>query len=155
MVDSELREGLANLQDAFLNCSLLKKSMDTCCVVENAVEFHLSDRGRFERLWVAALAVLVESWHSSHMKPVREYIRTTVSTKDLTELLRESRKSGLIDAMIATRHYMFHRDKRKYWDPGRNTPVGRLKAFNKLHQSFSKVLLVATKKMGDEIKTER
>jgi hypothetical protein len=52
MISDEIRMGMANLHDAFVNCSLLKRSMESAPLYEDVDAFHMSDRARFERLWL-------------------------------------------------------------------------------------------------------
>lgn len=138
-----LTMGIMNLHDAFMNASLLKCVMDRSPLVRGREEFTDSDRGRAERLWIALLAVLVESWDSSIMKPVRHYIASIVDTSTLIKLCREARKKAKKDNMVQVRHYMFHRDERQYWDQGRLAVLGQLAFYTKLHNEFSAVLLAA------------
>jgi len=112
--------------------------------VEGAPEmFGITNRARLERLWVALLAVLVEAWSSPSMKPVREHISRIVDTTELTRVLRDARRSGRLERMIECRNYMCHRDKREYWNAGRDAPVGELAFHETLHMAFSRVLLGA------------
>ncbi|MCX5643301.1 MAG: hypothetical protein NTZ17_01250 [Phycisphaerae bacterium] len=141
MVTDEIRIGMANLHDAFLNCSLLRRSMESAPLCKDADTFHMSDRARYERLWVASLAVLIEAWRSGQMIPVVSHIRQNTDIGKLTQLLRGGEKDGSIAQIRETRHYMFHRDKREYWDDGRLGPVGNLKYNMELHDAFSHVLL--------------
>lgn len=148
---ADLELGLLNLHDAFLNCSLIKKLMSTLPIENDPDLFPSSDRARLERLWVASLAVLVESWSSTQMIPVVAYLKKNVDTNELVKILREGRSKKITDKMIETRHYMFHRDKRKYWDPGRSGPIGNLRYNLKLHSCFSDVLLDAFKSLRPKI----
>jgi len=140
-MDETVRMGVLNVHDAFLQASLVKKYMENSSVVADPMEFFVSDRGRFERLWVALLYVLVEAWCSDQMVRVREFCRSIISLDELDSLLERGQKEGLLSKMRETRHYVCHRDRRKYWDDGRTGPVGSLDYNSKLHDAFSRVLL--------------
>jgi hypothetical protein len=140
-LDKEVFMGLMNLHDAFLNASLLRSVMRRSPIVNNARLFEVSDRGRFERLWVATLYVLVEAWNSPQMRPIREFIASKVDIEQLNSILRQGAKDGNLRKMEDTGHYMFHRDKRKYWDNGRLSVCGQLEYHESLHMAFSHVLL--------------
>lgn len=141
---------IANLHDAFLNVSLLRKKMHESPIVDNPELFTLSDRGRFERMWIALLCVLVESWKSGQMRPARKFVASKVDTDELEGLLRQGKKDGSLRKMKETRHYMFHRDTRKYWDIGRISVVGQLEYNERLHQAFSRVLHEAMRTISNE-----
>ena len=158
-LDQKIYMGLGNLHDVFLNASLIKKHMDNS-PVESATErgaevFLASDRGRFERMWVAFLYVLVEAWESDNMKEVRDYVSSKISADELTELIEQGEKDGGINKMRDTRHYIAHRDKREYWDSGRLSVLGQLEYHVKLHNTFSKILLVAMREMVKECESKR
>jgi hypothetical protein len=142
-LDPDLKRQLWNLHDVFLNASLVKKAMLDAPLVTDPVLFSASPRGRYERLWVALLAVLVEAWHSRKMRPARDYVRSVVALDELVKLLRQSRKDGTHDKLVACRHYMFHRDERDYMDIGRMGPIGAAHFTFRLHEEFSKVLFAA------------
>ena len=150
MLSDEVLDGLMNLHDAFLNASLVQDRMWKEPLEKDPHLFPISDRARFERLWVGLLAVLVESWHSPNMRQTHEYVKQVTDTTQLTDLLRKSRKNGHYDKMVECRHYMFHRDKRKYWDDGRKAPFGGLRFHRSLHVAFSRVLLAAVRKASAE-----
>jgi hypothetical protein len=57
----EVREGLLNLHDAFLNAALAGRANWKAPIDEDPENFHISDHGRFERMWVTFLYVLVEA----------------------------------------------------------------------------------------------
>ena len=153
--DKDIFMGLMNLHDAFLNTSLLKERMDKSPLLKDVNIFTLTDRARFERMWVASLSVLIEAWNSSKMRRVREYVASKVPIDKLTALLRQGQKNGSLNKMRETRHYMFHRDKRKYWDDGRLAVCGQLEFHLKIHQAFSRILIVALSEMEKEEKVER
>jgi len=146
----ELRWALANLHDTFLNASMLRSLM-----MKEPVELGTEDaqdpravlgalvsrRFRLERFWVASLAVLVEAWNSEQMASVRAFLANVTTLDELSEVLEEARRVGALDRIIETRHYMFHRDRREYWNDGRTGPVGILSLNDKLHYAFSTVLL--------------
>jgi hypothetical protein len=154
MLNDNLRIGLLNLHDAFLNASLVLDRMLQEPVEKDPRLFHATNRARFERLWIALLAVLIESWHARNMRSVREYIDSVTDTSDLAELLRQARQTGRNKKMIECRHYMFHRDEREYWDDGRTAPVGELEFHLKLHAAFSKVLLTAVTAANEQRRSQ-
>jgi len=145
-----IKMGIANLHDAFLNTSLLRKKMHQSPIVDDPELFTMSDRGRFERMWTASLYVLVESWKSVQMRQAREFVTSKVDTNEVEALLRRGKEDGSLRKMKATRHYMFHRDKRKYWDVGRISVAGQLEYNERLHQTFSRVLYEAMKAITPE-----
>ena len=118
--------------------------MENAPVVSDSVLFPASDRGRLERLWCALLAVLIECWHSERMLPTIRYAGSVTDMSRLVSLLRQSRHDGTTKLLVECRHYMFHRDRRSYWDKGRQCPLGRFDANDQLHMAFSDVLLAAT-----------
>ena len=144
---NNIRLGFVNLHDAFLNASLVLKQMQEAAVETDPERFHISDRARCERLWVALLAVLIEAWESEESKPVRDYIAAATSIDELVALLREARRSGRYAKILKCRHYIAHRGGKAYWDDGRGAPVGELNFNLRLHQAFSKVLLTAAHSM--------
>lgn len=139
-----LTMGLANLHDALWNADLAKRWMESSPIPDADPDtLHACDRFRAERLWVALLAVLAESWHSSMMRPVRDYVASVVDTTALVQTLREARKKPKAENMFEVRHYMFHRDERHYWNQGRLAVVGQLDFYTRLHNEFSTVILSA------------
>lgn len=153
-LDHKIYMALGNLHDVFLNASLMKNNMDSAPIdfaIERSAEIFLSsDRGRFERIWVAFLYVLIEAWDSENMKTVRDYVASKISIDALTRLIKQGRKDGSLRKMENTRHYIAHRDRRDYWDTGRLAVLGQLEYHVKLHNAFSKILLVAMKEMVKE-----
>ena len=148
-ISKELHLGLLNLHDAFLNASLQRDCMLKSALIHNSNDPNLllmSDRGRFERTWVSFLYVLLESWNSKQMEKIREYISSIVDVTELIDILNKGENEGYILQMKEVRHYMCHRDNRKYWDDGRTALIGNLEYHDKLHLAFSKVLLNAFNK---------
>jgi hypothetical protein len=135
--------GLANLHDAFLQASLVRTHMEQSPPSTDPHVFLMSDRGRFERLWVALLYVLVEAWQSNQMREVTEHIQAKTSLAELDQVLQEGAAGEQISSMREVRHYVCHRDKREYWDKGRVAAIGNLAYHQRLHDAFSKVLLAA------------
>ena len=84
------------------------------------------------------------------MRPAREFVASKVDTDELEGLLRQGKKDGSLRKMKETRHYMFHRDKRKYWDIGRISVAGQLEYNERFHQAFSRVLLEAMRTISLE-----
>lgn len=147
-IDRSIQGGVLNLHDAFLNASLAKKLMsETPLFNDPILLYSATDRGRLERMWIGFLAVLVESWHSEQMLPVREFVNSITKTESLTELLRRGRRDGSIEKMMETRHYMFHRDQRELLDKGREGPIGGLEYHCELHNTFADILLAAVKEL--------
>lgn len=146
---------LPNLHDVFLNASVVRKCMYAAPVKGAPERFDITNRARLERIWVAFLAVLVESWSAPKMKAVRDHIGSVVDTSELTNLLSEARRSGRLKKLKECRHYMFHRDEREYWDVGRLVPEGELDFYENLHMAFSKVLLAAMRHANTEIARRR
>jgi hypothetical protein len=144
-MDKEIKSGLLNLHDAFLNAALMEREKWAAPLDSDPEKFHISDHGRFERMWVTFLYVLVESWNSSQMTAVRAHVESIVSTSELTSVLDAGRVDGSLAKMRDTRHYMCHRDQREYWDDGRLAVCGQLEYHVKLHAAFSRVLLTAVK----------
>jgi hypothetical protein len=145
-----VREGLANLHDTFLNASLQRQEMHRSPIVDDPDAFLISNRGRFERTWAAFLYVLIESWESTSMSEVQTHVRSVADTTALDAALVEGRANGDIAKLQQVRHYMCHRDRREYWDPGRMGVLTQLTYNERLHLEFSKVLLAAMKDQGAE-----
>ena len=111
---------------------------------------HISDRFRLERLWVGLLAVLLEAWESPQMREARNFLSGVASTDRLVGLVRQARKPEARKALSDTRHYMFHRDKREYWDEGRTVCWGRLDFHMQVHDEFGKVLLAGMQALNQD-----
>jgi hypothetical protein len=109
--------GLLNLHDAFLNAELVATRMrretdlGNAGTLGNAMAATALPRFRFERLWIALLAVLVESWRSPTMAPVHEYVESVADTSELERLLSAYQETGMLERIKCCRHYMFHRDR--------------------------------------------
>lgn len=93
-----------------------------------------TDHARLERTWIAFLYVLVESWRSDAMAPVRTHISVVADTSSLHRLLDQGDRSGDIQKMRETRDYMVHRDRRQYWDAARLAVMGQLPFHSRHHQ---------------------
>jgi hypothetical protein len=117
-------------------------------VDQDVEKFHISDHGRFERMWVMFLYVLVEAWESEQMATVRAFIESVTSLGELNDLLRAGKADGSLIKMRNTRDYMCHRDRRKYWDAGRRAVYGQLEYHTKLQEAFSRLLLHAFRSIG-------
>ena len=135
--------GLMNLHDAFLNASLQKKCMDAAPLEANVQTFHISDRARFERCWLAFLYVVFEAWQAPQMASIRAYIGSLVATAELDATIVEGEQHGYLEKLREARHYMCHRDRRDYWNDGRLAPVGGLDFNKRLHDAFGRTLLKA------------
>ncbi len=136
----QLKKSILNLHDVFLNASLQRSYMLKTPIVTNPAEFHISDRARFERTWVFFLFVLYEAWNSKNSKILRKRLKIEFDEKNL-DLFRKFKCSGLIKEMEYTRNYMAHRDKKDYFDIGRNSFYTRLKELNAFNELFSDILL--------------
>ena len=143
MSRSEIRMGVANLHDVFLNASLQRRCMDNSPLEKDVKFFHMSDRARFERIWVTFLYVLVEAWLSRPMAPVREHISKVVDCSRLDSMIAELSSEGELAKMGEVRNYMCHRDRREYWDAGRIAVAGLLPKHSALHDAFGATLLEA------------
>ena len=144
-MDDETKLGLLNLHDAFLNAALMGREKWNAPVDPDPNRFLICDHGRFERLWVTFLCVLIESWRSSQMAKVRDYVASVTPVDELTKLLDTGQADGSLARMREVRNYMCHRDRRKYWDDGRLVVVGQLDYHMKVHAAFSEVLLAAVR----------
>jgi hypothetical protein len=159
----EVEEGLSNLHDAFLSAHLMYQCMINVPVEKEKALLRslLLDRRRFERLWVAFLAVMVEAWQAAKMRPVMEWIRSVTGATELVDLLKEAGESGHLAKIKKCRHYMFHRGWRKYWDDGRLAPVDEFEFNERLYMAFSGVLreaidaVNAAKRGNRDLKTRR
>lgn len=141
--DVSVYMGLANLHDTFLNASLQFHAMSNSPLERDPDAFHISDRARFERSWTMFLYVLIESWRSQPMTPVREYVKTCADISRLEEVLRVGDENGAIRKMRNVRDYMCHRDRREYWDTGRTDVLLQLDFNSTLHSAFGEVLRTA------------
>ena len=56
---SEDAMAFMNLHDVFLNASLCRSKMIHSPIERAAEEFTMSDRGRFERMWITFLYVII------------------------------------------------------------------------------------------------
>lgn len=144
-MDGRTKLGLLNLHDAFLNVGLVEKAKWASPIERDPALFPISDHGRFERVWITFLYVLVEAWRSPQMAPVREYVRSVVSIDELEAVLLAGEEDGSLAKMRDVRHYMCHRDRRQYWDDGRLAPCGQVQYHVKLQSAFSKVLFAAVR----------
>lgn len=146
--DKEVFMGFMNLHDAFLNASMQRSCMLKAPIENDPEEFHISDRGRFERTWIAFLYVLVEAWRSDNMAEVRFFVGSIAPIDKLESLLKQADQDGSLTKMQAIRHYMCHRDKRQYWNEGRLGVTGQLQFHERLHVAFSEVMLSVFNALG-------
>lgn len=142
-VPRRVRDDVLNIHDAFLNTSLqrsrmLRSSMED---IKTPQDFFMSDRGRFERTYVAFLAVLIEAWCSPSAQTGRDAIASRVSTQALEQLLTQARRAGALDKIRSIRAYMFHRDQRQYWDVGRVAVATLQGTHEKIYSAFSQMFL--------------
>ena len=131
-----------NLHDVFMNASLCRsKMLHAPLPGSTPEEFTLSDRGRFERMWITSLFVLVEAWRASAMASGKAYIRSITPIDQIDKLIEQGKTDGSLTKMRNVRDYMCHRDKREYWDAGRTDVAGQLAFHNAVHSAFSQVFL--------------
>ena len=130
-----------NLHDVFLNASLARSCMLHSPLVPSAEEFTLSDRGRFERMWVTFLYVLVEAWRAPLTAGGKAYMESASPTREIDELIAQGDADGSLAKMRHVRDYMCHRDRRDYWDAGRTDVAGQLLYHEALHGAFSQAFL--------------
>ena len=136
-----------NLHDAFVNVELMRKLMYEAPVeggpLADPVQFFHSYRGRFERLYIGLLWVVIEAWQ--RRREVRAFCAARASLDEVVAVLREAESAGGLKAMKAVRDYTFHRDKREYWDPGRVGAVGYMHIHEGLYQAFSRMFIAVNK----------
>ena len=131
-----------NFHDVFMNASLTRSKMLKAPLTGNTPEeFTASDRGRFERMWITSLYVLVEAWRAEAMAPGKAYIKSITQIDQIDNLIEQGTTDGSLNKMRNVRDYMSHRDKREYWDTGRTDVAGQLDFHNALHNAFSQVFL--------------
>ncbi|MBA7514789.1 hypothetical protein ES705_06824 [subsurface metagenome] len=133
----------ANLHDVFMNASLCYSHMNKYPVKDDAEEFIISRRGRFERLWITFLFVLIEAWQSKSMSSTRDYIASFVSedVAEVERLIQKAEEDSSLTKIRAVRDYMCHRDRREYWDEGRIAVVGQLICNEEIFLAFRKMFL--------------
>ncbi|MFN8626679.1 MAG: hypothetical protein U0587_11975 [Candidatus Binatia bacterium] len=148
-MDSEIKLGLLNLHDAFLNAALMEREKWDAPIDPDPRRFPIYDHGRFERLWVTFLYVLIEAWQSPQMDRVRAYVASVASIDELTSLLAAGQGDGSVAKMKETRNYMCHRDRREL---GR-WPASRLRAARVPHEASRRILEGTS--CGDARGTER
>ena len=151
-----LRADFLNLHDAFLNTSLQRSRMLRSPMegITNPEEFFRSDRGRFERTYVAFLAALVEAWEAKRAAPVRSFMAAQAPTAGLAATVDDeltlARRSGGLDKLRCIRGYMFHRDEREYWDAGRVAVAELGGVHERLYWAFSRLFLAAFREVPRE-----
>ena len=138
---SEDAKAFMNLHDVFLNASLCRSKMMQSPVKNSAEEFTMSDRGRFERMWITFLYVLIEAWLSPIGAMAKSYMGSKTDLSEVDDIISKGKEDGCISKMRNVRDYMSHRDKRDYWDAGRIDVAGQLGYHNSLHSKFSKAFL--------------
>jgi len=139
-----------NLHDAFVNVELLRTLMNKAPVeggpLADPIQFFRSYRGRFERLYIGLLWVVIEAWQ--RRREVREFCSGRVSTEELVAALRQAEPAGGLKSMKDVRDYTFHRDKREYWDPGRVGAVGYMHIHEGLYQALARMFLAVSKSLS-------
>lgn len=152
----ETVNAVVNLHDAFLNASLQHDRMRRSPVENDDPRvFDSTDRIRFERAWLMFLGVLVEAWNAEAAATARVWLTSVgISTDGLAGLLRTGRRSGAVAALIETRNYMAHRDRREYWDDGRLQYMPHIGFYWELHREFGGVLLLAMRALNAEAGSE-
>jgi len=139
-----------NLHDIFLNATLCHSNMLHAPIIKDAQAFTASDRGRFERMWITFLYVLIEAWSSPLMTGARSIISSSASVSKIDHLIREGKADGRLSKMRNVRDYTCHRDRREYWDAGRTDVAGQLDYHNKLYHAFSEAFLDTFEKLNKE-----
>lgn len=106
-----------------------------------AEEFTMSDRGRFERMWITFLYVLIEAWRSPIGSMAKCYMESKTDISEIDDIISKGNKDGSIKKMRNVRDYMSHRDKREYWDTGRIDVACQLEYHETLYSKFSRAFL--------------
>lgn len=114
---SPAESDLSDLYQVFLNARLQRACMRAAPVGGDPIAFFHSDRGRFERTYVALLFTLVEGWN--FLWRARRLVMEVAPELAPTQLVRKLRGSVELRSMAEVRAYMCHRDQREYWDAGR------------------------------------
>jgi hypothetical protein len=96
-ISAEEKTELLNLHDAFLNAEIARREKWKSPVDQDMEKFHISDHGRFERMWVMFLYVLVEAWESGQMATVRAFIESVTPVGELNDLLRAGKANGSLN----------------------------------------------------------
>ena len=151
MSEDDVDSWVLNLHDVYLNASLLFELMQNFRSAElpkqasfiasgdqsqALADFNASNWARLERLWWAHLEVLREAWERTHKSrpAVVEYLAKQSGYMEVQRICEESRINGLTDALREARGYMFHRDKRGYFD------MGRLKSMMKRYDDARRLI---------------
>ena len=89
------------------------------------------------------LCVVLESWRSPHMAPVRKLTDRVVGNDELERVIAEGEAAGRIANLRQVRDYMCHRDRRDYWG-GRLAAIapGALDFHLRLQRAFNRLSLL-------------
>jgi hypothetical protein len=134
---------IMNLHDVFLTASMCRKYMDESPLEDDLLSFAISQRGRFERLWITFIFVVIEAWQSKYMSSAQNHVKNYVPA-DVTiinDLLKKAINDHSLDKMRDVRDYMCHRDKREYWNKGRIAVFGQLVCNDKIFRAFGDMFL--------------
>lgn len=139
---------LLNFHDTVMNADLLMGCM-AAEPVAHEDEALVERRWRFERLWLAMLYVVLESWRSKQMAPVRALVDSIVGTDELERLIADGDAAGRVANLRHVRDYMCHRDRRDYWE-GRLAAIaqGALQLHLGLQREFNRVTLLTMRHLN-------
>lgn len=140
---------LLNFHDTVMNANLLMGCM-TAERVAHEDEALVERRWRFERLWLAMLYVVLESWRSKQMAPVRALVDSVVGTDELERVIADGEAAGRVANLRSVRDYMCHRDRRDYWE-GRLAAIaeGALQFHLGLQREFNRVTLLTMRRLNE------
>lgn len=143
---------ILNLHDCFITTNLLRSHMLHTPVEQpppdRTLDWMVSDRARLERLWWGTMYVLVEAW-GARDAVVKEFFVALDGTPRLESKLKELTDAGVLAKLRECRHYMFHRDRRSYWDDGRMAPIGHGPDMLELNRLFGGVFLQALARLRE------
>lgn len=96
------------------------------------------------------LYVVLESWRSKQMAPVRALVDSVVGTDELERLIGDGEAAGRVANLRHVRDYMCHRDRRDYWE-GRLAPIaeGALQFHVGLQRAFNELTLLTMRRLND------
>ncbi len=98
-IPSDDATAFMNLHDVFLNASLCREKMMHSPIERSAKEFMISDRGRFERMWITFLYVLIEAWLSPIGAMAKSYMGSKTDLSEVNDIISKGNKVGYINKM--------------------------------------------------------
>jgi hypothetical protein len=145
-----------NLYDVFLNVHLLRNQMLRAPVEKDAdpLGWFDTDRARLERLYAAFLFVMVEAWRAPATAPGVAFGRGLANDGAIQQALDRAEADGGLSALREVRDYMFHRDRREFWDRGREAVVFQMHTHQALYDAFSDFFLQAKRALRERRKGE-